>query len=94
MNRALGLIGRPDMTRSKFPQLGTVTVEDWTKESFELTKSVAYQDGAIQGIPAGKPVRSFGLHLASLRPGCSGEERQHRLVESGVHGCEENVKCW
>ena len=48
-NRALGLIGRPDMTRTKFPQLSSTMVKDWTNESFELAKVVAYQNGQIQG---------------------------------------------
>jgi S1/P1 Nuclease len=48
-NRASGLIGRPDMTRSTFPQVDQKDIKKWTDESLEFAKKVAYQDGAIQG---------------------------------------------
>ena len=37
------------MTRSKFPQLSSTEVKDWTDESLELAKIVAYQNGQIRG---------------------------------------------
>jgi hypothetical protein len=48
-NRALGLIGRPDMARNTFPQLGNTAVDQWVQESFDLAKTVAYHNGDIQG---------------------------------------------
>jgi hypothetical protein len=48
-NRALGLIGRPDMRRNTFPQLSSGTVDQWVAESFEMAKTVAYRNGEIEG---------------------------------------------
>ena len=48
-NRALGLIGRSDMARNTFPQLSATAAKQWTDESFELAKSIAYHNGDIQG---------------------------------------------
>jgi len=49
-NVSITLSSQPSKARGTFPQIGSnPSVDDWTGESFELAKSVAYRDGNIEG---------------------------------------------
>lgn len=77
---AMQLIESPKYTVANLPELSSNTeVKDWTKkESFELAKTIVYQNGALNGLQ----------HSASLIPICykveSFELAERRVVLSGI----------